>query len=269
MPSSPACTTISSPPPPGLEQCGWRPDALTCRDTSTTGCLSAKKVALANAFLDGPHDPLTGERFFPGLPLGTEVGWGAYLAPFSGPAGEPPLMGHLRMVFGPDIDWRRFDWHADAQTFIRVAAPFLDANSRDISAFANRGGKLMLYAGWADTTGSTIDTVNYYREATRGKHPSGAADPRLASAVRLFMMPGVGHCTGGAGPSAFDGLAALASWVRTNTAPESLVAHRAQVTEEKSASLERPLCAYPSVAIYKGRGDSGRSTSFRCAAPKR
>jgi feruloyl esterase len=81
---------------------------------------------------------------------------------------------------------------------------------------------------------------------------------------KLYMMPGVFHCSGGAGPSCFDPLATVIPWVEQGKAPQAIVA-----SEMKGDTVvrTRPLCPYPEVAKYQGKGSVDDASNFRCGAP--
>jgi feruloyl esterase len=81
---------------------------------------------------------------------------------------------------------------------------------------------------------------------------------------RLFMVPGMQHCTNGPGPSRFDALSALEQWVEQNKPPEEIVAaHVANGAVDRT----RPLCAYPQEAHYKGTGSTDEAANFVCTLP--
>jgi feruloyl esterase len=82
--------------------------------------------------------------------------------------------------------------------------------------------------------------------------------------IRLFMVPGMGHCAGGEGPGNFDKLGPLEQWVEQRTAPERIVASR-PATKDASAAT-RPLCPYPQVAVYSGTGSANDAANFVCRA---
>ena len=82
---------------------------------------------------------------------------------------------------------------------------------------------------------------------------------------RLFLVPGMGHCSGGPGPDRFDALSALENWVENGIAPESITASK---IVEGEVTRSRPLCVYPEVATYSGRGSSDHEANFYCAAPE-
>ena len=77
------------------------------------------------------------------------------------------------------------------------------------------------------------------------------------------MAPGMTHCAGGTGPNTFDMQAVLEEWVEKGKAPEQIVAtHAINGVVDRS----RPLCPYPQVAVYKGKGDTNDASNFaaRC-----
>ena len=126
-----------------------------------------------------------------------------------------------------------------------------------LAAFARHGGKLILYHGWADQQVAPGSSVEFYRSVS-----ALSPDPKQAGAwVRLFMVPGMGHCGGGEGPDSFDSLSALESWVEQGHAPDRIVA--AHVTAGK-VDRTRPLCAYPRVARYNGSGSTDEAANFTC-----
>jgi len=100
--------------------------------------------------------------------------------------------------------------------------------------------------------------VNFYDALVKdiGAH-------RAKDDVRLFMVPGMGHCAGGSGPSSVDYLGAIDSWVESGKAPETIIASNPPRAPERT----RPLCAYPQVAKYSGSGSTDDAKNFRCEAP--
>jgi feruloyl esterase len=116
-----------------------------------------------------------------------------------------------------------------------------------------------MYHGWADPGIAPMTSVNYYQSVLA---KVGAA--KASNSIRLFMVPGMGHCAGGDGTSTFDALGALDQWVERGKAPDSIAASRvrAGVTDRT-----RPLCAYPAVATYKGSGSTDDAANFTCKAP--
>jgi feruloyl esterase len=129
----------------------------------------------------------------------------------------------------------------------------------DLTAFRDRGGKAIVWHGWADQLISPEGTVDYY---ARVQQQMGGVK-KTAAFVRLFMAPGVGHCGGGAGPAPTGLLEAILSWVEQGKAPDTLTAARRD--QSGVATRSRPLCVYPLVARYKGRGSTDDAASFECS----
>ena len=95
--------------------------------------------------------------------------------------------------------------------------------------------------------------------------PVGSPLERTKRFARLFMAPGVGHCGGGDGPNVFDTFAPLVQWVESGTPPERIVATKFVNNQaSQGVALTRPLCAYPDVARWTGRGDPNSADNFVC-----
>lgn len=101
--------------------------------------------------------------------------------------------------------------------------------------------------------------MNYYEELVAALGKSQVED-----SVRLYMVPGMGHCTGGEGPNVFDTLTALEQWREHGAAPKEIIA--SQIING-SVSRTRPLCPYPQIAQYKGSGSTDQAQNFVCRLP--
>jgi hypothetical protein len=132
----------------------------------------------------------------------------------------------------------------------------------DLSRFRKANGKLIIWHGWADELIPPEGSIDYYDRVIA--HIGGREETEKF--VRLFMAPGVGHCTGGPGPAPSDELEALLRWVEDGTAPDSLRGIRRDASG--AAVRSRPLCPYPQAARYKGRGSTDDAASFECRVPE-
>ncbi|HEY5569263.1 MAG TPA: tannase/feruloyl esterase family alpha/beta hydrolase [Gammaproteobacteria bacterium] len=238
------------------ERCDFDPGVLACTGSDTSMCLTSREVEAVRKVYRGPVNPRTGEQIAPGPMPGSELEWAAYT-----PAAFPIASNFMRdIVFeDPDFDLFTFDFDDDVARARQAVDAIFDASNPDLSAFAARGGKLLLWHGWTDGLIPTRGTINYYDSVVATLGADTAADH-----VRLFLAPGVNHCQGGDGPSIVDYAAALDRWVESGTAPESIVASRPL---DEGGTRTRPLCAYPEIARYKGTGDTDGAASFECTAP--
>jgi feruloyl esterase len=129
----------------------------------------------------------------------------------------------------------------------------------DLTAFAHRGGKLLLYHGWADQQVAPGATVEFYDSIAK---VSSDATPGWA---RLFMAPGMAHCEGGEGPDTFDKLSAMEQWVEQGKPPDRIIASH---STDGKIDRTRPLCPYPQVARYQGTGSTDEAANFTCRSPQ-
>jgi feruloyl esterase len=237
--------------------CLFEPERLQCSGTGNDGCLTAEQVQAVRRVYEGPRDTVTGARIYPGVPRGSESEWGRFGTP---PFAEPPFAPIFEWVFGRDWDWRAFDFGADAARMARQLSPILNANNADLSAFRSAGHKLMVYHGWADWLVVPEESIKYY-EAVRARMGSSAEE-----FYRLYMVPGMRHCSGGSGADRFDMLSPMVDWVEHGRAPGSLTATKyASNNGTGDVLLTRPLCPYPRQARY-AKGDTNLAESFTCSA---
>jgi feruloyl esterase len=178
----------------------------------------------------------------------------------------------------PEWDFRTFDLDRDLERADEKLAPVLNATDPDLDRFRRRGGKLILYHGWADAAIAPLNAIDYY-DSVRTRMGAEKAD----GFARLFMMPGVQHCDGGPGPDSFYGSRALAHdaehdvekaierWVEKGVAPDRIVAARYKDDGNPASGVARtrPLCPYPQVARWTGSGSSDDAANFACRLPDR
>ena len=261
--------------------CTFRPETLKCAGADAPNCLTSGELEAVNAIHSDLKGP--GGRTLVRFPLGHEdgaTGWQAWVTGASdpqqradntlaltgrNPAGFSFQDGYLKYLAfeGADgtFDWRTFDVDRDGpklQPFMDVFSP----TSPDLSKLRSRGGKLILYHGWADPALSALVTIAYYDDVVK----KAGGRPQSDRFVELFMAPGMHHCQGtGPGPNRFDMVTALDEWVDKGTAPARVVATHAT---NGVIDRTRPLCPYPQVAKYTGRGSVDAAESFVCALPE-
>ncbi len=162
----------------------------------------------------------------------------------------------------PKWDYKTLNFDSDVMLSEKAGGDAEDANDPDIKPFISRGGKLLMYHGWADPLIAPRNTVEYY-QAVLAKLDSVK---NVRESVKLFMVPGMLHCGGGDGPDTFDTLSALEQWRENGKGPEKIVASH---MNGGAADRTRPLCPFPQVATYKGSGSTDQAENFVCAAPVR
>jgi feruloyl esterase len=254
-----ACDRLDGVPDGVLEdprQCHFDPDVIACKGADGPDCLTADQVETARAIYAPITHPRTGRLLSAGFPPGTELGWNAV----AGAQPENNALGLFRFVVlgQPEWDWQSSDFAAAIDRAKAQASPVLDALDANLAPFIDRGGKLLLYHGWADSQTSAGNTLAYYQTVI-----DRIGSDRAATGLRLFMIPGMGHCEGGDGTDTFDKMAPLERWVESATPPPTIPASRIR---DGKVDRARPLCPYGSVARWNGTGDPNAAASFSCAA---
>lgn len=239
------------------ERCDFDPKQLQCKRGAREGCLTPAQVRYAR-LLYGPAKTAAGLTLYPGNAYGAPPWWALLGATNALPANEPMIMKATRELAGEvPFTPASFDSDRDIPWLEARIGPVLSSIDPDLSAFAARGGKLILYHGWNDPGLSPYNTIGYYKSV---QDKMGRKETERFA--RLFMAPGMEHCAGGPGPDRFDMVAALEAWVERGEAPERIIAERWR--EDLSVERSRPLCAYPKVAKYTGKGSTDDAANFVC-----
>jgi len=278
-------------------QCHFDASRLLCQPNQSGDCLTAAQVNAVKAIYAGPRDRRTGTQIYPGYAFGSEtvglqpnsplIGWSLYWANPEKPDEPQRADFFRRWAFNdPSWDWWTFDWGNDVDRATRALGPLVDATDPDLSRFRSRGGKLMMFMGWADPVASPYEIINYYDlVAARGAGDTEAE--RLTDTqtfARLYMVPGMGHCALGDGATYFsnatrnssppvedaqhDMALALTDWVERDKAPGTLIAthFREGSGPTGQVGFQRKLCVFPKAARYIG-GDKDSAASFECVDP--
>jgi feruloyl esterase len=252
-------------------RCAFDPatDLARCGvEASSDACISDNDLASLKAIYGGVESK--GRRVFPGFPVGAEVFAATPAGPHSGwdpwivRSGQQTVSLMFAEAFfkhmatpGTEMDWRTFDVDRDLPKLEPIST-ILNATAADLGAFRERGGRMLMYFGWAEPALTPLMGIDYYN---RVRERMG---PRTTDFFRLFMMPGVFHCGGGVGPDLVDTITPLVDWVERGLAPDRLVASR---RVDGKVVRARPLCPYPMEARYQGSGSPDEAASFVCAAP--
>ncbi len=256
--------------------CHFEPETLQCKGEDELTCLTAPQVASLKTLYSGGKDS-AGRALFPGLMPGDEAGaWPSWVIG-TGPGVSNYVQGFFRYMVMNDPTWNPLtaDKDAAAAKAQQTMAEDLNATDPDLSRFAARGGKLILYHGWNDPAISPLNTIAYY-----GSMQAKLGAAKTAEFVRLYMVPGMEHCAQGPGPNAFGQLGiptaagpkygietALESWREDGTAPGAVIATK--YVAGNKVEMMRPLCVYPQIARYDGKGDRNVAGSFACVQPGR
>jgi feruloyl esterase len=235
--------------------CKFDPRVLACKDGDTSSCLTAAQAEAAARLYAGPKDSKTGRSLFPGLAPGSELGWNTLAGP------RPMSLAdelYKYLVFeNPNWDFKTLNPETDFLRAEKAIGNTIDAINPNLKPFVDRGGKLLMYHGWSDPGISPFNTIQYHDNVVKAM--GGPA--KTAQSIRLFMLPGVNHCRGGAGPDTFDGIGSLVEWVEKGKAPDQMVA--SHLTNGK-VDRTRPVCPYPKVAAYNGTGSTDDAANFAC-----
>jgi feruloyl esterase len=257
-------------------KCSFDPKSLICQGPETSSCLTAPQAAAVQKVYDGPKNPRTGESVFPGFARGSETGWTGMLRPTRTASG---LITYFSNIVYQNRAWdpQSFNFDRDMAYADETIGRMGNAVSTDYSAAIRRGVKIIQYHGWTDQTLQPAFSPQYYEQvaATNG------GIEKAQGFYRLFMVPGMNHCSGGAGASNFGGVGqqippvrdaahdlqtAMEAWVERGTAPAQFIGTK--FTDNQAATrtvkFTRPLCLYPTVPRYKGTGDPNDAANFAC-----
>jgi feruloyl esterase len=233
--------------------CAFDPASLQCTGSDAQDCLTSRQVAAVRSLYAGVVNPRTGALLMPGPAPGGEPAWALF-----SPGVFPIGVNFFRDLVIRDASWNvaAFDLDRDLTRALAEDRAEITTTKTNLSPFVARGGKLLLWHGWTDAMIPAKNTIDYYDGvlADSGREAAGA--------VRLFMLPGVDHCSGGEGTYSVDMLETIDAWVERGETPERIVARRPL---QDGARRTRPLCPYPQIARYRGTGSTDDERNFVCA----
>lgn len=247
--------------------CRFDPAELSCKPgQDAKGCLSPVEVNTIRVLYSGSKTR-NGQRVHAGLPFGSEYLWQEWWTKPNSTGGNFAT-GFFGYFVHDNKNWAMADFDLDGDWAVakRKLNGVLDATNTDIRPFVRKGGKLIMYQGWDDQAVSPENTISYFI----------AARKRLGSQqgnARLFMVPGMGHCFDGKGFTSADFVGEIDKWVEGGKAPEQIVAEKpvnylfTLAGVPAKPLMTRPLCAWPKVARFDGKGPVGDDKSFTCTDP--
>jgi len=237
-------------------KCNYDPAALICKAGSdTTTCFTSSEADAVKKIWNGPVAK-NGQRLWFGLERG---------APLNGLAGTSPFpiaSSHFQYWIhqDPKFDWKTVteaSFETDFRESQRKFNQMIGTDETNLKRFRERGGKMIIWHGEADTLIFPRGTVNYFNRVVAANGGSQAVN----DFARLFLAPGVGHCGGGAGPNPVGAFEAVVKWVENGVAPDTIQASRAL---PGGGIRTRPLCAYPKTARWTGMGSTDDAANFVC-----
>jgi pimeloyl-ACP methyl ester carboxylesterase len=271
--------------------CHFDPAVLQCQPgQNPSTCLTASQLQAVEAIYQGASNPRTHQQIWPGFPRGSETFWrevlvgnpnqpGGSSASFfrDGVFAGQPNFNYLNINFDSDVTLTNNKPAGSGETWQEA----LDANDPDLRPFERRGGKLLMYHGFADPFVTPLASLDYYTAmiGANGEGVGPRAVKETQNFARLFMVPGMTHCGGGPGANVFNGpdnlggpedpqhdvFLALRQWVEKGVAPERIIATKyVGDNPANGVAFTRPLCPYPQQARYQGSGSTTDAASFAC-----
>jgi pimeloyl-ACP methyl ester carboxylesterase len=248
-------------------ECKFDPAEIRCDTETTESCLTTAQVEAVRKIYAGARDS-KGRPLAPGPMRGSERNWvPAYISP-DGRLGyfEPFMTDLVRYLSfaedpGPAAQARDFDFDRDPQRLVSIAQLFYASMNPNLTRARDRGVKIIHYHGYDDASVMPAVSIDYYDLALR----TLGGVQSTQQFYRLFMVPGLDHCTGGRGATDIDYLEALESWVEQGVAPAALVAQR---REGARLLQERPVFAYPARTRYLRGLDPNKVSAFVAERPK-
>ncbi len=240
--------------------------ALQCAGDKTATCLSAPQVKALNEVMAGPRNA-AGRALYTGWPWDPGIAGADWRNWTLGTAadGAPPNSRHVTLMSGalghefvtppdPSLTVLNFDFERDPARMQAFHREYDTADDVQLKGYRQRGGKLLFFHGMADPIFSASEMQDYQQRLSA---VHGADTPSFA---RLFLVPGMNHCSSGPATDAFDGLGAVVDWVEKGEAPQRIVARGTAALP----GIARPLCPWPQYARYRGTGDVKDAASFEC-----
>jgi feruloyl esterase len=250
-------------------------ERLQCPGAKTESCLSPAQVKAIKNMADRPRTSW-------GEPIVAPNGWPVTGYPYDGgwmePSGIParnigtPTSPPGNLSLGtaqlplfwfrqpdPAYDPVGFDWDRDMDLVVKRHPGVRD--DTDLSEFRKHGGKIIFYHGMSDSGPPWTYTAYFYDRITKHGHSKSAKQDY----ARLYLVPNMGHCSGGPSTDRFDFLTPLMAWVEERRAPDTVIASGVNF-KTAPTTRSRPLCPYPQTLRYTGPagGDIAAAENYTC-----
>jgi feruloyl esterase len=257
-------------------RCHFDPSTLICKGADTSACFNSAQVDAIKKLWTGLR-LANGQQIYPGLMPGGEAGPGGWANWITGK--EAGKSGHANLGFpalryflfeDPNWDFRTFRFDAtdgfdsDVEYLDSKLGPLFNAVNPDLTAFKAKGGKMIQYHGWSDPDITPLNSINYYESVAKAQGGDIQGLKNTQEFYRLFMVPGMQHCSGGPGATTFDMLDSLDRWADKGIAPEKVIASK---VTNGAVERTRPLCPYPQEARWNGAGSTDDAANFSCKLP--
>jgi len=275
--------------------CHFNPNQLLCTAGDNDSCLTGPQLAALTTIYYGPHNS-AGQLINPGFLPGAEAYAGGWSLWITGPGpNADSITQAAQYQFGinffryfvfndPNWDLQTFNFDTDVDKALatpiagQALADVMQSVDPDLSAFRAHNGKLIQYHGTTDAALPPGDSVEYHRSVLSffGIYDQKNTKNEVGNFYRLFLVPGMQHCSGGPGANTFgqgvpladsnhDVIKALEAWVEQGKAPDQIIATKYTNDDPtQSALFSRPLCPYPSVARWNGTGDASDAANWSC-----
>ncbi len=260
--------------------CHFDPKKLLCKGADGPTCLTAAQVGAVEKIYSGPVNPRTKQKLYAGLYPGGELGWGKAGGQMVINRGSTSGVSSydfwsFAVFHKPGWEFRSFDFDRDLSAAEQKLASITNATDPNLEQFRKLGHKLLYYHGAADPLIPAQNGIDYFESVVKAQKGM----EKTQQFFRAFLVPGLYHCAGGPGATAFGGsvaspvvdadhdvTSAVARWVEQGIGPDRIIATKYVDNQaSKGVAFQRPLCAYPLVARYKGSGDQNDAANFTCA----
>ena len=242
------------------DKCSFDFDNLpVCSKIQDGDCFSPDEIEAIKKLYAGLT--VQGVEVYPEYPFGSEGAWWEYVV---GPGSFATEYHVPTFHYGSGTEWYKYfvfndpEWDYstyDFSTFFsdtEYSSAGYNVASTDYNAFSDRGGRIIMYHGWNDPAFSANASIDYYKAVKK-------ADPLAGNYLKLFLLPGVNHCSGGPGPSSVDWIEVIRDWVENGNAPERITLSKFNNGE---SVMTRPVYPYPRIVVYDGSGDPNVESSF-------